>query len=243
MPTTSPVGGQGRRVRRRARSRSPSASPAARPRRSSRTITFWGLTSRWTTPRSWACASASQRSAAISATSRSQSIAVGSQLGERLAGDQLGDQDRAAVALAELVEGDDRRVVEAGGGLRLAQDPVGVRARAISFSATWRCEPLVEGPVDGPHAPGADPLDHPEAAPSPALPPRPSSVRRSRGALLPRAAPGLAPRQGSYSGPPKATSAQPWLSSTRTNYNRPDPARAPGRRGPERQRQLHDCAA
>ena len=39
---------------------------------------------------------------------------------------QLRNEDRAAVVLAELVQRHDRRVVEAGGGLRLTQDALGL---------------------------------------------------------------------------------------------------------------------
>jgi len=42
---------------------------------------------------------------------------------QRFAGDELGDEERIAVLFADLVEGDDPRVVEPGGGLGLAQRP------------------------------------------------------------------------------------------------------------------------
>ena len=83
-------------------------------------------------------------------------------MSERVARHQLGDQDGAPVALAELVERDDRRVVEPRRGLRLAQHPGGVE-RVDLLERDLALEPLVEGPVDGAHAPGADPLDHPKA--------------------------------------------------------------------------------
>ena len=138
----------------------------------------------------------------------------GAELVERLAGDQLGDQDRAAGVLTELVEGDDRRVVETGGGLCLAQDAVGVGGGEL-LQRNLAFEPLVVGPVDGSHAPGADLLEHPEALHHQLLhhDPDPSP---DRGRLLPPARPGVPPRQGSYSDRRKA-SAPPWLSSTRTN--------------------------
>ena len=56
---------------------------------------------------------------------------------QRRPGDQLGDQQRVTVPLAELVQGDDPRVVEACGGLRLAEHACS-SALGISLSATWR---------------------------------------------------------------------------------------------------------
>ena len=50
-------------------------------------------------------------------------LAPGGELAQVRALDELADEVGAAVLLAELVEGDDARVVEAGGGVRLAQDP------------------------------------------------------------------------------------------------------------------------
>ena len=111
---------RGCRRRRRARS-APAASVSratpksisfARGSPSSVTRTFCGLMSRWTTEREWAWSSASQRSAPISPISRSLSVAVAAELVEGGAVDQLGDEQRAAVLLPHLVEGDDPGVVE-----------------------------------------------------------------------------------------------------------------------------------
>ena len=78
MPTTSPVRVSGSSPARWATPKSVSlAAPSAPSAGASGTITFCGLTSRWMTPRSWACASASASASPIRSTSRSDERAVG----------------------------------------------------------------------------------------------------------------------------------------------------------------------
>ncbi len=89
--------------------------------------------------------------------------AIGPQAGQGGARDELGHEDRPSIALAELVERDDRRMVEARGGLSLAQDAVGIRGEDL-LEGDLALQALVKGPVHRAHPPGADPLDHPESA-------------------------------------------------------------------------------
>ena len=88
--------------------------------------------------------SASQRSLPIRATSRSEIGPVARDAVERLAVDELADEERVAVALPQLVERDDRRVVQAGRGLRLAQHPLGARVLDL-LDRDVALKPLVEG--------------------------------------------------------------------------------------------------
>ena len=80
-------------------------------------------------------------------------IAAGDQLGEGLAVDELGDQVESVVLDVGLVQGDDRRMGQAGGGERLATGAVGHASspaptvaavgasggRGMRLSATSRC--------------------------------------------------------------------------------------------------------
>ncbi len=78
--------------------------------------------------------------------------------GQRVALDQLGDEQRVAVLLPHLVEGDDARVVEAGGGLGLAQHAA-FAAGAVLVDRLHRdraLEPAVPGLVDGAEPAAAD---------------------------------------------------------------------------------------
>ena len=114
--------------------------------------------SRWTTAREWAWSSASQRSAPISPISRSLSVAVAVELGQGRAVDQLGDEQRAAVLLAHLVEGDDPGVVEPRRRLGLAQHPAASlgRPRIDRLDRDRALEATVPGLVDGAEAAAAD---------------------------------------------------------------------------------------
>ena len=67
------------------------------------------------------------------------------------------------VPLPQLVKGHDRRVVEAGGCLRLAQHPVGSRGLDL-LDRDLALQALVEGLEDRAHAAGADSLSDPEPA-------------------------------------------------------------------------------
>ena len=79
------------------------------------------------------------------------------ELGQGRAVDQLGDQQRVAVLLAHLVEGDDAWVVEAGGGLRLAQHPPAhVAPRLDRLDRDRPLEPAVPSLVDDAEPAAAD---------------------------------------------------------------------------------------
>ena len=66
------------------------------------------------------------------------------------------------VVLAQLVERDDGGVVEASRCLRLAHHPVGIGGPQL-LHRNLALQALIEGPIDGSHAPGADALEEPEA--------------------------------------------------------------------------------
>ncbi len=80
---------------------------------------------------------------------------------QRLSLDELGDQEGVAVALAQLIERDDRGMVQAGGSLRLAEDAL--RAGGLDLlDRDVALKALVESPKNGAHAAGADSLLDPE---------------------------------------------------------------------------------
>ena len=97
-------------------------------------------------------------------------------------------------------------MVEAGGRLRLAQDAPRVGARDL-LHRDLALEALVEGPIDGAHAPRADPVEDPEASHDElthhsgssfaADGPDPPGARKAS-CVCSHPAAGL-PRQGSYS--------------------------------------------
>jgi hypothetical protein len=87
--------------------------------------------------------------------------AVACQAVESVPVDQFGDQDRVAIALAELVERHDRGVVQTCGRLRFTQDAVGAGAFDL-LDGDGALEPFVKGAVDGAHSAGADSLLDPE---------------------------------------------------------------------------------
>ena len=167
MPTTSPAAVSAAAS---ARWATPKSISLARGSASSITCTFCGLMSRWTTPREWAWSSASQRSAPISPISRSESSPSWASAGQGRALDQLGDEQRVAVLLPHLVEGDDAGMVEAGRGLGLAQDPAAGLAPLLDRLHRDRAlEPAVPGLVDDAEAAAADaaldqePVEHERA--------------------------------------------------------------------------------
>ena len=111
-----------------------------------------------------AWSSASQRSAPISPISRSLSVPSRVRRGQRVAVDQLGDEQRVAVFLADLVQGHDPRVVEPGGGLRLAhRSPLLGAAGVDRLDRDRPLEPSVPGLVDDAEATAADPALDQEA--------------------------------------------------------------------------------
>ena len=89
---------------------------------------------------------------------------------ERLAVEELHGQERDAVVLADLVDGDDVVVLEGGGGAGLAQEARRGRPRGrprsgrMTFSATGRLELRVLGLEDDAHAALAEQLEDPVLA-------------------------------------------------------------------------------
>ena len=82
---------------------------------------------------------------------------LGGQAGERVALDQLGDEQRVAVLLPHLVQGHDARVVEAGGRLGLAHDALpGLAPLLDRLHRHGALEPAVPGLVDHAEAAAAD---------------------------------------------------------------------------------------
>ena len=86
-------------------------------------MTFPGLTSRWTTPRPCAWASASHSATPTRTTSRSDSSPSLEERAERSPAHQLGDEVDGVVVAPGLVQRDDPGVREPRGRLRLALGP------------------------------------------------------------------------------------------------------------------------
>ena len=105
------------------------------------TSTLWGLTSRWITPRAWACARASASATPISSVSRSSTASLAISSASVSPWTSSGDQVEGVVLGAGLVQRDDRRVRETGGRQRLSARPTGVPGPlcGIRLSATSRC--------------------------------------------------------------------------------------------------------
>ena len=127
--------------------------------------TLPGLMSRWTMPRAWAAASPWATPAPIRATWRGGSVPAPAQDRRQvLAVDELHDDERPARVLAVVVDGDDVRVVERGGGLGLLAETrgeVGV-AQVLGteqLEGDVAAEPGVVGAVDGRHPAAAKELD------------------------------------------------------------------------------------
>ena len=136
-------------------------------------------------------------------------IPGGLELGEGLARHQLADEDGAPLVFAKLVKGDDCRVVQPCGRLRLTHDPIGV-AQAQLLDRDLALQTLVERPIDRSHAARTDALEEAETLHHEMLTHDP---HRSPGRfLLLPSAPGfiLGPRR-------TASEAQSWLSSTTTS--------------------------
>jgi len=112
--------------------------------------------------------------------------ARGRQLAQVGALDELADEVGAAALLAELVEGDDAGMVEAGRRVRLAKDAAGSIA-LDRLDRDGAAEALVPGAVDGPVAAPADPLTDRE-------PPKyPLAFDHGRVFATPRAPPAVLP--------------------------------------------------
>ena len=126
--------------------------------------------SRWTRPRAWAAASARATPAPMRATWRGGSVPLRRRIVARSSPSiELHDDVRAARVLAVVVDGDDVRVAQRGGGLGLlaeARREVGV-AQVLGTQELERdvaTEPGVRGAVDGRHPALAEQLDQPVAA-------------------------------------------------------------------------------
>ena len=138
----------------------PGRSPGSSAKPSRVTITFSGFRSRWTIPASWARARASASWAARATVRRSGSGARIEELAQRPAVDELHDDEGRLGILADLVDRDDRGVVQGRGRPRLrleAGEPLGVE-RELAREGLDRDvapEARVPGPVDLPHPAGA----------------------------------------------------------------------------------------
>ena len=101
---------------------------------------FAGLMSRWTTLFLWAKSRASATWAPIEAARSSRQLALGDHLLEAHPVDELHGQVAQAVGVADVVDGDDVRVLELGRDLRLALEAVEqlVEARALAAARPSR---------------------------------------------------------------------------------------------------------
>ena len=119
--------------------------------------TFDGLTSRWTMPFRWACASASRICAAASTESRSASSPAAMRLAQRAAGDVLvGDVDVARIA-GERVDPLAARMAQRGRGARLPLGPFGDATLAHDhLQRDVEAVALVAREPDVAHATGAE---------------------------------------------------------------------------------------
>ena len=169
MPSTSPVRVSASSPVSRA---PPKSASLATPPRSSGwwgTSTFWGLTSRWITPRAWAWASASvEREADLEQLLVGERVG-GDQLREGVAVDQLGDQVEGVLRGARLVQDDDRRVRQARAGERLAAralavDRIPARPERDPLDRHFAVQQLVVGAPHHPEAAGAEAFEQPVAA-------------------------------------------------------------------------------
>ena len=163
-------------------------------------MTFCGLTSRCTTPRSWAWASASVSASPIRSDVAVRERAVRLELRERAALDELGDEVAAAVLLARVEQRDDPLVVE-------PRDRAGLALRALRRDAV-----------------GRDDLDRDRAARAARRAPRRRCRSRRRRAARPGGS-GPSPARGRR--PPAAL---PWPSPgpPSTRARRTLPAASPG---------------
>ena len=120
------------------------------------TTTFAGFKSRWTMPRACARASASAMGIAMRSTSGTRIPPPRNEQVQALAGDVLHDDEVDPVRRLDLVDGDDVRMVEGGGGTRLldeAQSSVLVRhpLGGQDLDRDLAAESCVAGAVDLAH--------------------------------------------------------------------------------------------
>ena len=128
-------------------------------------MTFFGLRSRWTTPRAWASASPSATSIARSRARTGSSGRPGEEGGEGPAPHELHRDERRPLGLVDLVDDRDRGVRERRRRARLLLEPalllgVAPGARAQDLERDLAAEGRVEGAVDDPHAAPPDLLEH-----------------------------------------------------------------------------------
>ena len=126
---------------------------------------FSGFTSRCTMPAACAADSALATWPAISMASRSDQLAAPQPLAKRLAVDELGDEERLAVHLVDVVDRQDRGMVQRRGGLgflREAPQPFGVAGErgGQDLDGHLATEPRVVGRVDLAHAAFAEEADN-----------------------------------------------------------------------------------
>jgi hypothetical protein len=74
---------------------------------------------------------------------------------------ELGHEDGGSSLDAELVESHDRRMVEAGGGLRLAHDAIGVAGGNL-LDGDLAPQAFIQRAIDRSHPARADALEDPE---------------------------------------------------------------------------------
>ena len=180
------------------------------------TMTFAGLMSRWITPATCAYASASQIFSATSTAcgSGGEAAARAHEVLERPPLDELHHDELRLAVGAGVVDADDVRVVQAGGGLRLAAEAVdeariACELRQQDLDRDGAVEDGVDPAVHLAHAAGADPGFHPV----------PAAQHRSRSTTPSLPSPSGTPRA------PASRSARP--------PGRPSP-RSRGRRRPRR---------
>ncbi len=158
----------------------PKSVTRARPSASTRTL--WGFRSRWTIPR--ACANRTPVEDLADDLDRlGRREAALDQVLERGALHVLHRDEVAALVLAAVIDRDDVRVLEAGGGLRLAAEAldellVGSEALVEELEGDLAPEHLIVGRPDVRHSARAD-AAHQECTACPILSPASSLIRYS----------------------------------------------------------------
>ena len=147
-------------------------------RPSASTMMLPGFTSRWTTPRSCAAASASATCAAISTASEGGERAAADQVAQLPPVEQLHGHEGDVALAAHVVDRDDGGVADAAGRARLLQE-ARLEVRALLVGAGQRdrldgdraAERRVLGPVHDAHGAAAQLVEDAEAAELPGIVP------------------------------------------------------------------------